>query len=254
MLTDKEKMLWRVAILSGSILLAAGSEAYRVEDTVLRILSLTSYANRECVALFNSLHISVINENGETQSVMKRVSNRKTNLYHIQFVNQISRELVSGDLKAHEAYDLLRELERERQKMRFEPLLTILAGIAFTIMLGGGLLGSMYSIFGSLALVGTQWFLRRINLGAFIPTALEAFAVTFVLSLFHRYSAVNLQLVISGTLMIIFPGTALTTGIREMMKGDYITGSATLAQAILSAGGLALGSGFALSLLKGVIL
>ena len=56
-----------------------------------------------------------------------------------------------------------------------------------------------------------------------------------------------MDIVIAGALMPLFPGTAFTNAIRDIIQGDYISASARAMEAIFTATALAIGVGLALS-------
>jgi uncharacterized membrane protein YjjP (DUF1212 family) len=49
--------------------------------------------------------------------------------------------------------------------------------------------------------------------------------------------------------MLLVPGIALTNGIRDIIAGDYMTGMARGLEALLVATSLAVGTGFAISII-----
>ena len=58
----------------------------------------------------------------------------------------------------------------------------------------------------------------------------------------------NLDKIIIGVLMNLVPGVALTNFMRDIIAGDLIAGLTKLVEALLTATGIALGTGVALSL------
>ena len=50
--------------------------------------------------------------------------------------------------------------------------------------------------------------------------------------------------------MILVPGLALTNSMRDLIAGDYVSGQARLAEALLTATAIALGAGVVLSLAR----
>ena len=49
-----------------------------------------------------------------------------------------------------------------------------------------------------------------------------------------------------GTLMILTPGMAITNSLRDIIRGDYASGVARLAEALLIAASIAIGVGIIL--------
>ena len=53
--------------------------------------------------------------------------------------------------------------------------------------------------------------------------------------------AVSANAAIIGALMVLTPGVALTMGVRDILNGDYLSGSIRLLDAVLIAGSIACG-------------
>ncbi len=62
------------------------------------------------------------------------------------------------------------------------------------------------------------------------------------------FPEVSLEAVISGAIMPLLPGLAMTNAIRDSMQGDLISGLVRGTEAIIIAIGLAVGAGFYLKL------
>jgi hypothetical protein len=63
----------------------------------------------------------------------------------------------------------------------------------------------------------------------------------------------NLDIIIISALMPLFPGTAFTNGIRDTLKGDYVSGLAKIAEALVIAVSLGLGVALGLFVSNGVL-
>ena len=53
------------------------------------------------------------------------------------------------------------------------------------------------------------------------------------------YPALQVNFAIIGALMVLTPGVALTMGVRDILNGDYLSGSIRLLDALLIAGSIA---------------
>lgn len=59
------------------------------------------------------------------------------------------------------------------------------------------------------------------------------------------------QSVITGTLMLLVPGIAITNSLRDIIGGDFVSGLSRMIEAILIAASIAIGVGIMMMLLKG---
>ena len=91
-----------------------------------------------------------------------------------------------------------------------------------------------------MARLGTNLFFKTIA-GGFV-CALLAVALTVVGLGQHA------SLIITGAIMTLVPGIVITNFMRDIIAGDLISGLIKLAEALLTATGIALGTGVALSL------
>ena len=58
------------------------------------------------------------------------------------------------------------------------------------------------------------------------------------------------SLIITGAIMTLVPGIVITNFMRDIIAGDLISGLIKLAEALLTATGIALGTGLALALTR----
>lgn len=233
-----------VAVLAGAILAQSGAETYRVEDTMERILRLEPNQAVDVVSLMTGLYVTRTEEDGSYISVVHRIRKRAIDLGKIDEVNRISRNLANGTSTIEEGYRALRAVqERPAQQKRIE-LLEILAGVAFAAMLGSGFIETLFAIPAALALIVSQRLLRTAVLGNFVPTLLQSFFTTLLIGFTaHFISDIDPQRLTSAVLMILFPGTTLTSGIRDMIRGDYLAGGGNLLHALVTSSALAIGAG-----------
>lgn len=254
-LTEIERLVLDDALRAGVILMQSGAESYRVEDTVERMLKVSDYRAVDVVAILTGLYVTLTLRDGRYISAIKRIKKRDFNLDNIQAVNNISRHFVSGELTAEQAHDLLDEIEQGKRSKKQNKGMLILIAFFFTWMLGGDMIDASIAAVAAFGLIFAQWLIRIRDFGSFIPTLLQAFITTAVLSFIHlnAFPGSNLQLSITGVLLVLFPGTTMTNGIRDMLKGDYVSASANLLSALATAAALAIGVAFALILVGGSI-
>lgn len=125
-----------VLMLAGTLLIESGSEIHRVEDTMIRIAHSQGIVDCNVLAMPVAIFFSIENAN---VTRMKRILRTNYNIEKVCDVNQISRQLVSGEIDLEQAYQALSEL-----KMKHVPYtnlqLTIAATLSapfFSIMFGG---------------------------------------------------------------------------------------------------------------------
>ena len=125
-----------VIMLAGTILLRNGSEIYRVEDTMIRIAHSQGIMDCNVLAMPAAIFFSIENTN---ISRMKRVTSSAYNIEKVCDVNQISRQLVSGQLDLETAFIQLKQLNAKASPYTNVQLTAAatLSAPFFSIMFGG---------------------------------------------------------------------------------------------------------------------
>lgn len=108
---DKFNLTVDVLMLAGTLLLQSGSEIYRVEDTMIRIAHSQGIMDCNALAMPVAIFFSIENTN---ISRMKRITHSNYNIEKVCDVNQVSRELVSGDITLEEAFEKLAQLKKKK--------------------------------------------------------------------------------------------------------------------------------------------
>ncbi len=251
----ESKLLVETAAAAGEIMLVSGAEIFRVEDTVERILKLSGTMEAENVALGTSLFVRLDTPEGETITVLKRIRDRSSNLNRVCQVNEVSRRLCSGEISLEEAN---RQLERIRKEIQYPFWMKGMGYIGvsafFALLLGGTWLeGAVAGIAGFfLALV--CFISSKVRLNDFCVNALGAFTVGIAALVMQMWAAPGMDrdMVITGAIMPLVPGVVFTTAIRDILNGDYASGTSRMMEAIVIALAVAVGMGAAMALFGSV--
>ena len=220
-----------VLMLAGTLLIESGSEIHRVEDTMIRIAHSQGILDCNVLAMPVAIFFSIENAN---VTRMKRILRTNYNIEKVCDVNQISRQLVSGEIDLQ---------------------LTIAATLSapfFSIMFGG----NFYDAIGAgIATVFAFAFSLVVEKYVRIPFA-TAFAAAFVFGflahIWTRYSGFpsNTDLIIAGCVMPFVPGIAMTNAVRDLMNYHLNSGMSKLFETLLITLALGAGTTVALVLMK----
>lgn len=250
------KMLADTAMLAGEIMLCSGAETYRVEDTMNHILKTSNIESTQAIAMMTGLLVT-LNDSSMSQPVtlMRRVSERSTNISNIMRVNDISRRYCEGKISLEEAYNELQSAKGKQYKRTLYNLATVGIAVGFTIMFGGSLRDVIAAtIVGSaLACVITLGKIMKVN--SIIINVLSGMGISMLAVVIQKYLLHDIatDIVIVGSIMPIVPGVAITNAIRDTLQGDYLSGSARLLEALLTAIAIAVGAGLGMLLTGGVL-
>ncbi|HHY19656.1 MAG TPA: threonine/serine exporter family protein, partial [Firmicutes bacterium] len=87
------------------------------------------------------------------------------------------------------------------------------------------------------------------NANSYLSGTLASFLVAnFVYAAQVFFPDISAPLVIVGGLMILVPGVAIASAVRDIVQGELLSGTSRAVEAIVIAGTLAAGSAFALGL------
>ena len=252
----KIKRVIRIATRTGRIMLQNGAETYRVEDTVKRMVESRVISSKkfETVNVFvipTGIILSADYEN-ETTTVLERVYPEGIDLECIDRANEFSRKFTNGIMSLEQAESALEELSNPP---KFSKVIRILAsgmGGGFFIFLFGGTLTEFFLAYiASAATILCMDGLASKHLNFFIKNIIGGFAASLlgvILVQFTRWIGfeANLNIVIIGPLMTLVPGVSLTNGIRDLISGELLAGSAKIMEALFIAIALAFGVGMVL--------
>lgn len=236
---------------AGEILLSNGAETNRVEDTMRRMLLSCGYHNSEAFVVSTGLFVSVTAEAGEVSSV-KRISRRSYNVDSLIKINDISRAFAEGRITAEASLTQMEELRTAQSSYSYPFIKLFGAGIAcgcFAHLFGGSLADSLNAFFTGFILQILLFQLQKSRVPDVIRYILGGVMISFItLTLMNLGLGHSLDFAVIGALMLMVPGLTMTNAIRDVLEGDYLSGSARLLEAVTAAVCLAAGVGTTINL------
>ena len=238
-----------LVLLAGELLLTCGAEMYRVEETIERMGRAAGFVQVEGFATPTGLFISLHAPNGRVYTRVRRIRQSHNNLSTIAEVNSLSRAFSEGSMTVDE---VRLALERLRQDGAPESLTRQLIGgggaMAFTMIFGGNWFeGLIAGITGAMVLVLVSWLDRYP-----VPKVLQAATgAVFAATLIMRVSDVlpiHPDLTTLGAVMVMAPGVAMTTAIRDLFSGELLAGLSRSAEALAISVAIATGVAIVISL------
>lgn len=250
------KKLVDTALLAGKILLESSAETYRVEDVMNRILDISNLETTEAVALTTGLFITLDDPSINAITVMKRITVRGINLNNIDKVNAISRALTSNNCTLEEAYADLQNIDESQYNPLFKDIASSLISPFFALLLGGGLIEALIAWINGVIMVFSSKLEKKVNMGFFIQNLLYSALVAAWTTLLHKHvlTSINADVAITGSIMPLVPGTAITNAFRDTLRGDYMASGARAIEAVIVALSIAVGVALGLILTGGLSL
>lgn len=237
------RLLMDTAILAGEIMLRNGAETYRVEDTVFKMLENGKCKHTQVVALITSISATISNPDMDAITVVRRITERGTNLNKVYLVNNVSREFCSGNIDLKTAFKRLKDI---RSTTEYSAVVKRIAAVLivplFVLLLGGGFYDVPTGLANGFLLMSIVYLCDKVELNAFVREMIASACVAGFASLVNwRQGNINMEVVIISSIMPMVPGVAITNAIRDTLQGDYMSGVARVLEAFAKALSIALG-------------
>lgn len=220
----------------GENILRCGGESHRIEDTVERICSAHGAVHTDVFALPSLVIAGVRFSDGTTASQVRRIYKTSNNMYKLDEMNKISRDVCNGVIALE---DVDAKIYSALHNKPFPKYLSILGGViaagAFAVFFGGNMWDALAAaIAGFFVSVMNRHKINLLN--KMLYTVAQAFVGAICgLLLVHYGIGQNLDMVMIGTIMLLIPGLAFGNAVRDLLFGDTVSGVIQLVQAILVA-------------------
>lgn len=228
----------------------SGGEIDRVEDTIQRLAMAYGAIRADVFAITSSIEVTLFFPGDIELTRTRRIrGSGANNLARLQAYNALSRRACATPMAAD---DLRAAIAACKTPGRMLPIYlgSALAGGSFAIFFGGNLLdGVVAAIFG-LFICFLQDRLPRLCPNAVTVNFLAALFTGLGVCLLARlFDFLLPDKIMIGDIMLLIPGIALTTSIRNILVGDTISGTLRLVESVIFAAALASGFMLAIGLL-----
>lgn len=240
-----------IALFAGHMLLSNGAEVYRVEETIEKIC--TAYDLQcECMATDKGVFVSMVYENGEQVTSLKKIRSRRVDLYRIELINSFSRNIQQNRVSYEEAKKMLKDID-EAPYFSFPIRIfgASMTSFVYTLFFNGTIYDAFFSSLISIIVYFMIEKVSHIDVFQFFEIFFSGFIIGALSLMFQIiFPFVNKGNVITGAIMILIPGVALTNGIKDIIYGDFTSGMAKFGEAMLVI--IAVGAGVGTALAFGV--
>ena len=250
---DFTEYLLCLALDVGEGMLRNGGEIGRVEDTIERICRAYGALHVEVFTIISVINAAIRMPDGSYSSQLRRVKSTSTNLSVLEDLNALSRKICAHTPALEDFDEMISEIKRRRAYPRAVIISASAITVgAFTIFFGGGvteafiamLIGAIMSLIDGLPT-------KRLNFMA--KTVFSSFTAAILALLSVKFGiGNNPDAIIIGALMLLVPGLAFGTALRDLLCGDLLAGTLKTLQAFLAALMIAFGYVLAATLAGGV--
>lgn len=251
---NNESSLLVAAILDiGEMLLMSGAEVSRVEDTMERIGKAYHFTKVDIFSITSSLVFTVQTGDGEIITQTRRIRSTKVNMELLENINALSRELCNQIVPLETLQVSVNKLRESVQYGKFIKLLAYpIISATFTMFYGGSIIDAIASMLTGMFLYLVITIGYKIKIQSIVLYMFSSFITgMLVYTLITLGVGTSFDKIIIGNIMLLIPGISLTTSLRDMIKGDLISGLLGLSEALLKAFAIALGFSIVM-IMKGV--
>ena len=227
-----------------AMLIAAGAEIYRAEESARRILGAYGMKQIDVYATTSNIIVSVETADGTVKTHTRRVPQIATDIEKVHRLNDLVRRLSATPLAVE---NLTAEIEAIRQTPQYPVwVVTLFYGViaaAFYLFFGGRHYVELAASFGAGIVTGLLTFgLDKVRANKFLVKFLCAFCACMLSFLLKRIHCIeSVDYIIISNIMTLIPGIGLTNSLRDLFSGDSISGVLRLIEAALLALAIACG-------------
>lgn len=232
----------RTSVLAGRILLESGAETIRVEETVTKICESFQVEDASAFATPTGLFVSFDFEH-QTHAKVLRIIQGTIHLEKINLVNDVSRQCSMGCISLDEAYTKLKQINRYVGYSNIEKLIaSSFAAMFFAYLFGAVFIDGIWAFVIGFLVQLSSVYLTKLKINFIVRIMILSALLTFLAATFTYFKlATNMNLVITGSVMLLVPGVAITNALRDLIAGDLLSGITKTIEAFLISISIAIG-------------
>lgn len=252
---DFTEYLLCLALDVGEGMLKNGAEVGRVEDTIERICRAYGAAHVEVFTIISVINAAVRMPDGSYSMQLRRVKSIDSNFSILEKLNALSRKICVEKPELSVFDDEIHKIKSEKAYPTWVPFVasSVAAG-GFALFFGGNIFDAIVAlIIGAIIALIENFSPKRLT--GLAKTVVSSLVAAILAGLSVRLGiGANDDMIMMGTIMLLVPGIAFGTAMRDLLCGDLIAGTLKTLQAILSALMIAFGYTLAVFLLGGATL
>lgn len=241
--TENPEELIDVLLDYGETMVNSGAEIARVEDSLSRLGRSFGALTTNSFVINSSIELTICFPDGVSVTRTRRInSSAGTDFTCLSRLNAISRQCAVSPMSVAQLREAVAEIRNKKASQLRLYLGSILAALGFAVFFGGNLVDGVIS--GCVAVM--ICFLQQ-TFSKIVPNKVFFLFITSVLmmaiiSVVHLFlPGIHMDKIVIGDIMLLVPGIAITTAVRDTLIGDTISGITRLADCLVWASALAAG-------------
>lgn len=237
------KEVLTLAIEVGDAMLRNGAEIYRVQDTITHILKAYDIKEFDVYVLSNGIFASANEDKDDACSMIRHVPSNTVNLAKISSLNQLARDICTHQCSLGDSW--IRLDECKNIPLYPKKMIILFAGIGtagFCYLFGGNILDCLFTFCIGMLEQALLFFFSIHKMSNVLSNVFSSLFVTLLSILIMITGLPVLQdKIVIGSIMLLVPGMAFTTAIRDYYNRDYLSGTIHLIDALVTAFCIAVG-------------
>ena len=236
---EQEQLVTDILDIGESMLLC-GAEVSRVENSITRLFCAYGAERTDVLTILSCIELTVSFPGEAPITRQRRIlsSDYDTDLEKLEEWNALSRRLCAEPEEPGKLTNEIAVLRKEKEKDKHRDLKQIcgylLASGAFALFFGGTVAEGVTAAFGGLLI----WIAGKGLDKLFVQKLLKTFLLSVLdggIGLLAGAMGLDPGPVAAGCVMLLIPGVALTTSIRDTLTGDTISGALRMVEALVTA-------------------
>lgn len=237
----------------GYLLLKNGAEIYRVEESLKRMCEGLGFSDIEVFAIPSYFTLSLKLHDGTPYQSSKRSRVNHVHLDHLYELNNLVRQISNHDIEMKDVPQVIDNIHSQELNLHLILIGYVVSSAMFCVFFGGGINEMLVSAVIGFILYYFIFIMEKVNINGIVRTLASSMVLATIAIISHKLGLIeNQQSIITGTLMLLVPGIAITNSLRDIIGGDFVSGISRMSEAILIAASIAIGVGIMMMLLKGV--
>lgn len=240
---DKDSELIDILLDFGETMMDAGAEIARVEDSLARMGVSYGAVKTNVFVITSSIEITMRFDDGETVTRTRRIhSAGGTDFEKLRELNALSRLCASDRLPVSDLRERVDNIRNRGINELNSYLGSVLAASGFSIFFGGTLMDALFAgIFGAFICWLQLKFTSISPNKVFFLFACSLLSGAGICLVNLIVPGLHIDKIIIGDIMLLIPGIAITTAVRDTLIGDTISGVTKVADCLVWAAALAAG-------------
>lgn len=234
----------------GEAMLCTGAENFRIDDSLYRMCRAYGFVRYDVFVIPSNIQITVETPEGEIITQIRHVESTSFHYEQLDRLNALSRYVCANRPDEEEFYRRFCEImDLPAHPAWLSYLAAAMGVVGFGVICGCDWKDCAVAAFVSLIISFIGSWLNRKKVTLLIYNILLSFiAEALILGAVHAGLGTHSECIMISIVFLLISGLGVSTGIREMIQRDFISGTLNIMNSLLGAAGISMGIAFAILL------